>query len=102
MIEVRGAGPRVAGVVPEPDRHRRHRLPDHELTQLADDFLAVIVEGSDVDPEAAPAISPAYTGRSGQPWTMPVHMSVPPAAVDEEDAWVDLLVDPREAVDRKR
>ena len=48
-VEVRGAVAHVAGVVPEADRHRRHRLADHELAQLAHHLAAVGVECGRVD-----------------------------------------------------
>ena len=37
VVEVRLAVARAVGVVPEGDGHRRHRLLDHELAELADD-----------------------------------------------------------------
>ena len=43
IVEVGLAQPRAVGVVPEEDRHRRHRLGDHELADLADVRLAVLV-----------------------------------------------------------
>src|SRR6185312_15859219 len=40
-------------VVPEPDRHRGHRLSDHHLAELADRrVVAVLVVGVDVDGQA--------------------------------------------------
>ena len=53
VLEVGGAVARAVRVVPEADGHRRHRPPDHELAELADDRLAVEVEGDGVDAEAA-------------------------------------------------
>ena len=41
VVEVRRAVAGIAGVVPEAHRHRRHRLADDELAELADDRLAV-------------------------------------------------------------
>ena len=53
VLEVGRPIARSVGVVPEPDRHRRHRLGDDELAELADDGVAVRVVGGGRDAEAA-------------------------------------------------
>ena len=51
--EVRLAQALAVGVAPEADRHRRHRLRDHELADLADQRVAVLVERLHVAAERA-------------------------------------------------
>src|SRR5262249_55019530 len=52
-VEVRGAVAPALGVVPEAHRHRRHRVGHDHLAELADDLVALLVEGLDVDAQAA-------------------------------------------------
>ena len=51
--EVGSRAARAVRVAPEADRHRRHRLGDHELADLADQLVPVLVEGLDVRAERA-------------------------------------------------
>src|SRR5205807_10480745 len=44
-LEIALPVPDAVGIVPEPDGHRRHRLGDHQLADLADDWLAPVVIG---------------------------------------------------------
>src|SRR3990172_1830397 len=53
VLEVRLAVAGAVGVVPEGDRHRRHRLLEDELAELADDGLPVRPERVRVDAEHA-------------------------------------------------
>ena len=56
----------VAGAVlvpPEEDRHRRHRLGDHEFADLVDDGVAVLVECLDLGPEGTRLKLPAVDGQ---------------------------------------
>ena len=52
-LEVALAVAAAVGVAPEVDRHRRHRLGDHELADLADQRLALGAPRLELDPERA-------------------------------------------------
>ena len=72
MSKYGGAVARAVGVVPEADRHRRHRLADHELAELADDRLA----RPGRTPRrrrrgSGPTSRPRTPAAAGTPWTMP-------------------------------
>ena len=52
-VEVGLAVALAVGVVPEVERHRRHRLGDHELADLADQRPALLVQRLDLRAERA-------------------------------------------------
>src|SRR5919204_540375 len=92
-VEVRGAVALAVGVVPEAHRHRRHRLGDHHLAELADDRLALLVERLDVDAQAA-ARDLAVVDRLQEAARHECAADVgAAAAVDEADVGAELLVD---------
>ena len=53
IVEVALAQALAVLVAPEEDRHRRHRLGDHELADLADERVAVLVPRLDLGAERA-------------------------------------------------
>jgi hypothetical protein len=52
-VEIALPVPDAAGIVPETDRHGRHRLGDDQLADLADDRMAVVVVGLHLRAQAA-------------------------------------------------
>src|SRR4029079_67651 len=69
-LEVARAVALAVGVVPERDRHRGHRLGDHELAALPDHRPAVRVERLDLRAEAPalelPGVDRQRRGRSDE------------------------------------
>ena len=102
VLEVGGAVAGAVGVVPEADRHRRHRAPDHELAELPDDRPAVEIEGDGVHAEARRGDLARVDGedriRRHEPGA-----DVRAAAADvEEEVGAELLVEPGVALGRER
>ncbi len=62
-LEVRGAVARPVLVAPEEHRHRGHRLGDHQLADLVDERVAVLVPGLDRAAERAPLELAAIDGQ---------------------------------------
>ena len=92
-VEVRLAIALVAGVVPEADGHRRHRLADHQLPELADHLAAVEVERRGVDAQPAPRHLAPHDGRqraAGDDRAADVGAA---AAVDQQHVRPELLVE---------
>ena len=65
-------------VVPEPDRHRWHRLGDDQLADFVHDALPRSSQASTATPSMRAGISPSCTGTIGQPPTNALATSVPP------------------------
>ena len=102
LVEVGGAVALVPGVVPEAHRHRRHRPADDQLAQLADDLVAVRVEGRRVHGQAA-AGDLAAVDRLQRAALHDPAAHVGAAAADvEQHVRAELLVDPVEALGRQR
>src|SRR5262249_25297542 len=101
-LEVRLAVARSVIVAPEGDRHRRHRLLDHELPELADDRLPARPERVDVGAEHA------RRHLAGPAWDQRVSLHEPgadvgPTAADVDvDARPELLVQPLVPLERER
>ena len=102
VLEVRRAVARAVGVVPEADRHRRHRPGDDQLALLADQRAAVRRERLDRAAEVAAAdlALPDRDQRRGAD-ERGAHVG---AAGDrlEVDRWADRLVHVAEALGRQR
>ena len=101
-LEVRAAVERPVGVAPKRDRHRRHRLRDHELAELADERLAVRVEGVGCDAEQ-PARDLAFEHREerGAADDAAAHVGAA-AAVHEQHVRPELLDHVAVALGRER
>ena len=101
-VEVALAVALAVGVVPEADRHRRHRLGDHELADLADQRLAVRVPGLDRRAERA-RLQLALVDRQQRAAADERGADVGAAAGGEQPrVLADVLVDPAEALGRQR
>ena len=101
-LEVGGAISRTVVVSPEADRHRGHRGANHELAELADHGPGVLVEGGDVDREAATGDLAPVDGLERAPLHHPGADVGSAAAHVEEDVGAELLVDPVESLRRQR
>ena len=62
-VEVAFPVPGATRIVPEADRHRRHRLGDDQLADLPDDRLAVVVVGLHLRAQAAAGDDPRPDGQ---------------------------------------
>ena len=92
---------RAVLVAPQPHRHRRHRLRDHELAELADDRVAVRVErvgGDAQQPAGDLALVDRHERRAADDAAAHVRAA---AAVDQQHVR-HLLVDVPVAVRRER
>ena len=102
MLEVAGAVARAVVVAPEEERHRGHRLGDHQLADLVDDRVAVLVERLDRGAERA-ALELAAVDRQQRDAADEGGADVGAAAGREEPGVAaDVLVDPLEALRRER
>jgi len=98
VLEVRLAVARIARVVPEPDRHRRHRLGDDELADRVVDRVAVVVPGLQVDAEAG-RLQLAEVHRDERAGTDERPRDVRATAGREQpDVVAELVVDPAETL----
>src|SRR4029453_2569289 len=88
----------TVGVVPEEERHRRHRSGDHELADLADERASVVVPPLDRRPGAAALDLPGVHGQDGTA-THEGGAEIGAAARGEEpQVALHVLVDPVEAL----
>jgi hypothetical protein len=79
LLEIRLAIARVAGIVPEMQRHRRGRARDHEFADFVEDFLTRLVPRVHVHAERTRLnLARVRTGCIGVPPTHAAHTSVPP------------------------
>ena len=94
VLEVGGAVAAAIGVVPETDRHRRHRRADHELAELADHRVPGRIEGGDIDRERG-AGDLAAEDRLQRPALDDPGADVGAAAADvQQHLRAELLIDP--------
>jgi len=78
VLEIRFTIAPVAGVVPKPQRHRRCGASHDEFADASSRSRPRSSQACTSIPRRRVWISPAYTGRSGEPPTSPAHSSVPP------------------------
>ena len=101
-LEVARPVARAVVVAPQEEGHRRHRLGDHELADLVDDRVAVLVERLDPGAER-PALELAAVHRQQRDAADEGRADVGAAAGREEPGVApDVLVDPLEALRRER
>ena len=91
-VEVGGAVARAV-VAPQLHRHRGHRLPDHQLAQLAHDLVPVEVERGRVDGEAAAGDLAAVDRHHRAAGDDPAAHVGAAGAVDQQHVRAELLVD---------
>jgi len=102
QVEVRAQVARVVRVVPEAHGHRRHRLGDHHLAELADHLAAVRIERLDIGAQTAArdlAVVDRLQEAAGDERAADVGAA---AAVEAQDVGAELLVDVVVALARQR
>ena len=100
-LEVALAVAAAVGVAPEVDRHRRHRLGDHELADLADQRLPLGAPRLELDPERA-GLQLALVDGQRRDAADERGADVGAAGGREQpDVLVDRLVHPREPLGRE-
>ena len=100
--EVALAAALAVGVAPEEERHRGHRLGDHELADLVDDAAALLVPGLDRAAERA-ALQLALVDRQQRAAGDERRAHVGAAARREQpEVALHVLVDPAKALRRQR
>ena len=97
-LEVARAVARAVLVAPQEHRHRGHRLRDHELADLIDEGVAVLVEGLDLGAERAALELAAVDGQRRDAADEGGADVGPPARREEPGVGADVLVDPVEAL----
>ena len=102
MLEVAGAVARAVVVAPQEEGHRGHRLGDHELADLVDHRLAVLVEGLDRGAERAALELAAVDGEQRDAADEGRADVGAAAGREEPGVRAELLVDPLEALGRER
>ena len=93
QLEVRAAVERSVRVAPELHGHRRHRLRDHELTQLADERLALVGRTRPLRRRAVAPRSRLRRRAAAAAAHDPTAHVRAAAAVDQQHVGPELLVD---------
>jgi hypothetical protein len=100
VLEVARPVARTVLVAPEEDRHRGHRFGDHQLSDLVDDRVPVLVEGLDFGPEGAALELAAVDWQQGHAPDEGGADVGAPAGREQPGVAADVLVDPFESLRR--